>query len=162
MGIVTKALWRSSSGLGWRPRVDGGLLRAGPALESCAPRLRQGPGLERAAFPVGEIDRQRGAGAGIAVRYCAASPAPAAISAVATLLADGSRPRRRVLRNPSGVVSDRDKLLIRLMNKGSDLARPPHHRPPDGAVHELPTNPRHCRCRRQSRHQHGDWLSDRE
>jgi len=68
MGIVTKALWRSRSGLGWRPRVVAVYLRAGPAIESCAPRLRQGPGLERATFPVREIDRQRGAGAGIAVR----------------------------------------------------------------------------------------------
>jgi hypothetical protein len=43
-------------------------LRAGTALEGCAPRLRQSPGLERAAFPVGEIDWLRDAGAGIAVR----------------------------------------------------------------------------------------------
>jgi hypothetical protein len=42
--------------------------RASPALESCALRFGQAPGLERAAFPVGEIDRQRSADAGIAVR----------------------------------------------------------------------------------------------
>ena len=47
-------------------------LRARPALESCASRLCQFPGLERAAFPVEEIDRQRGAGAGIAVRSAGA------------------------------------------------------------------------------------------
>ena len=29
MGIVTKALWRSRSGLGGRPRVDGGLFARG-------------------------------------------------------------------------------------------------------------------------------------
>ena len=40
-----------------------------------------------------------------------------------------------------GVVSDRVKFLIRLKIEGSDLARPPHHRPPDEAVHELPTDP---------------------
>jgi len=49
-------------------------LRARPALDSRAPRLRQSTGLERAAFPVGEIDRQRGAGAGIAVRSAGAEP----------------------------------------------------------------------------------------
>ena len=59
-------------------------------------------------------------------------------------------------------VSDRVKVLIRLIIEGSDLARPPHHRPPDEAVHELPTNPRHCRFCRQSRLQHGDRLPNRE
>jgi hypothetical protein len=68
MGIVTKAPWRPRSGVGWRPRMDGGLFARGVGVDSCAPRLRQSPGLERAAFPVGEMDRQRGAGAGIAVR----------------------------------------------------------------------------------------------
>ena len=33
------------------------------------------------------------------------------------------------------VTHDRVKLLIRLMIEGSDIARPPHHRPPDEAVH---------------------------
>ena len=72
MGIVAKAL--CGRGRSW---VGGGewkavCLRTRPALESCASRLRQSPGLERAAFPVGEIDRQRAAGAGIAVRSAGA------------------------------------------------------------------------------------------
>ena len=37
------------------------------------------------------------------------------------------------------VVSDRVKHLIRLEIEGSDIARPSHHRPPDEAVHDLPT-----------------------
>jgi hypothetical protein len=57
-------------------------------------------------------------------------------------------------------VSDRVKLLIRLMNEGSDIARPPHHRPPDEAGHELPTDPRRCRCCRQSGLQHGYRIED--
>jgi hypothetical protein len=36
-------------------------------------------------------------------------------------------------------VSDRVKHLIRLEIEGSDIARPSHHRPPDEAVHDLPT-----------------------
>jgi hypothetical protein len=43
-------------------------LRARPALEIYASRLRQSPGLGWAGFPAGENDRQRGASAGIAVR----------------------------------------------------------------------------------------------
>ena len=72
MGIVAKALWRSRLGLGCAGEWKAICLRARPAFESYSPRLRQSPGLERAAFPVGEIDRQRGAGAGIAVRSAGA------------------------------------------------------------------------------------------
>jgi hypothetical protein len=36
-------------------------------------------------------------------------------------------------------VSDRVKCLIRLEIEGSAIARPSHHRPPDEAVHDLPT-----------------------
>jgi hypothetical protein len=68
MGIATKALWRSWSRVGWRPRIDGGLFARGVGVDSSAPRLRQSPGLERATIPVGETDRQRGTDAGIAVR----------------------------------------------------------------------------------------------
>ena len=68
MGIVTKALWRPRSGVGWRPRMDGGLFARGVGVDSCAPRLEQSPGLERATIPVGETDRQRWADAGIAIR----------------------------------------------------------------------------------------------
>ena len=71
-----------------------------------------------------------------------------------------SNPGGRVFATCLAVVSDRVKLLIRLTNEGSDLARPPHHRPPDEAVHELPTDPRRYRCCRQSRLQHGDRLPD--
>ena len=37
-------------------------------IEGYAPQLRQSRGQEGSAFQIGEIDRQRGAGAGIAVR----------------------------------------------------------------------------------------------
>src|SRR5450631_2350592 len=37
------------------------------------------------------------------------------------------------------VVSDWVKYLIRLEIEGSAIARPSHHRPPDEAVHDLPT-----------------------
>ena len=43
-------------------------MRAEPVIEGYAAQLRQSPGQERSAFQIGEIDRQRGAGAGIAVR----------------------------------------------------------------------------------------------
>src|SRR5665811_921766 len=86
--------------------------------------------------------------------------------------ADGARakPERRTT-NPGAhlscwgkcglaVVSDRVKLLIRLRIEGSDIARPPHHRPPDEVLHEMPTNPRcrHCCC--QVRLQQSNRLPD--
>ena len=43
-------------------------MRAEPVIEGYAAQLRQSRGQERSAFQIGEIDRQRGAGASIAVR----------------------------------------------------------------------------------------------
>ena len=43
-------------------------MRAEPVIEGYAAQLRQSPGQERSAFQIGEIDWQRGGGAGIAVR----------------------------------------------------------------------------------------------
>ena len=73
MGIVAEV--RGGRGRGWVGVREWKAicLRARPAIERCAPRLRQSPALlERTAFPMGEIDRQRGAGAGIAVRSAGA------------------------------------------------------------------------------------------
>ena len=54
MGIVAKALWRSTVGAGLAACERKAVcLRARPALESCAPRLRQSPGLERVGIPGG-------------------------------------------------------------------------------------------------------------
>ena len=72
MGIVAEA--RGGRGRGWVGACEwkAVCLRPRPALESCGSRLRQSPGLEGAEFPVGEIDRQRGAVAGIAARSAGA------------------------------------------------------------------------------------------
>ena len=73
MGIVAKALLAVAVGAGLAPASGRRFVCArGRRSRGCAPRLRQSPGLERAAFPVGEIDWQRGAGAGIAVRSAGA------------------------------------------------------------------------------------------
>ena len=69
MGIVAKALWL---GPDWRLRAAGDLFARAAAVKSCSPRLRRSAELERAAFRVGEIDRQRGGRAGIAVRSAGA------------------------------------------------------------------------------------------
>ena len=70
MGIVAKELcgWGRIGACG-RQAI---YLRARPAVKSCSPRLRRSAELERAAFTVGEIDRQRGGRAGIAVRSAGA------------------------------------------------------------------------------------------
>jgi hypothetical protein len=72
MGIVGRALWGSRAGLGRWLRVEGGLVARAAGAESGASRLRQSPGLERAAFSVGEIDREHGPDAGIAVHSAGA------------------------------------------------------------------------------------------
>ena len=69
MGIVAET--RGGRGRGVRDWKSI-FLGARPAPESCALGLRQFPGLERTAFPMEEIDRQHGAGAGIVVRSAGA------------------------------------------------------------------------------------------
>src|SRR6516225_8008158 len=72
------------------------------------------------------------------------------------------QPRRRTF--PQGfqcalaVVSDRVKCLILLEIEESAIARPSHHRPPDEAVYDLPTEHRYDRCGRQIRLQPGNRL----
>jgi hypothetical protein len=64
MGIVAKAFRRLVAAC----ERKAGCLRAEPVIEGYAAQLRQSRGQERSAFQIGEIDRQRGAGASIAVR----------------------------------------------------------------------------------------------
>ena len=68
MGIVAKSRLQSMLGLGGVCERKAVYLHGRLAIERYAQRLRQSPGRERAALQVGEIDRQRGIGAGIAVR----------------------------------------------------------------------------------------------
>jgi hypothetical protein len=68
MGIVIKGSVAAAVGGGSRRRVDCGLFAREAGVESCATHCGNLQGWKRAAFPVREIDRQRGVGAGIAVR----------------------------------------------------------------------------------------------
>jgi len=68
MGIVAKACWRLTLSLGWSVRAESGLFARGTGDRGLCCSCVNLRGKKRPAFQVGEIDRQRGAATGIAVR----------------------------------------------------------------------------------------------
>jgi hypothetical protein len=68
MGIVAKAFGRLTLSLGCGVRAESRLFARGTGDRGRCGAVASISGQERSAFQIGEIDRQRGGGAGIAVR----------------------------------------------------------------------------------------------